>query len=95
MELGKPYLAAMQQSLRHRLSRDADPLPLIVQMGTLKVGQPFICGHFSGKVKSLISMPLKSVKEAGPAMPVKVLGSQSSNAGDELTVMDSENLSGH
>src|SRR5271165_4444457 len=64
---------------------------VIVQMGTLKVGQPFICGHFSGKVKSLISDAGESVKEAGPATPVKVLGFTGlPNAGDELTVMDSE-----
>ena len=64
---------------------------VIVQMGTLKVGQPFICGHFSGKVKSLINDAGESVKEAGPATPVKVLGFTGlPNAGDELTVMDSE-----
>jgi translation initiation factor IF-2 len=64
---------------------------VIVQMGTLKVGQPFICGHFSGKVKSLINDSGESVKEAGPATPVKVLGFTGlPNAGDELTVMDSE-----
>jgi translation initiation factor IF-2 len=64
---------------------------VIVQMGTLKVGQPFICGHFSGKVKSLINDAGENVKEAGPAMPVKVLGFTGlPNAGDELTVMDSE-----
>jgi translation initiation factor IF-2 len=64
---------------------------VIVQMGTLKVGQPFICGHFSGKVKSLINDAGENVKEAGPATPVKVLGFTGlPNAGDELTVMDSE-----
>jgi translation initiation factor IF-2 len=64
---------------------------VIVQMGTLKVGQPFICGHFSGKVKSLINDSGENVKEAGPATPVKVLGFTGlPNAGDELTVMDSE-----
>src|SRR6202040_3470037 len=64
---------------------------LIVQMGTLKVGQPFICGSFWGKVKSLIGDGGESVKEAGPATPVKVLGFTGlPNAGDELTVMDAE-----
>jgi translation initiation factor IF-2 len=64
---------------------------VIVQMGTLKVGQPFICGSFWGKVKSLINDAGESVKEAGPAMPVKVLGFTGlPNAGDELTAMESE-----
>jgi translation initiation factor IF-2 len=64
---------------------------LIVQMGTLKVGQPFICGSFWGKVKSLINDVGENVKEAGPATPVKVLGFTGlPNAGDELTAMESE-----
>jgi translation initiation factor IF-2 len=64
---------------------------VIVQMGTLKVGQPFICGSFWGKVKSLISDTGENVKEAGPATPVKILGFTGlPNAGDELTAMESE-----
>jgi translation initiation factor IF-2 len=64
---------------------------VIVQMGTLKVGQPFICGHFWGKVKSLINDAGENVKQGGPATPVKVLGFTGlPNAGDELTVMESE-----
>jgi translation initiation factor IF-2 len=64
---------------------------VIVQMGTLRVGQPFICGNFWGKVKSLMNDSGENVKEAGPATPVKVLGFTGiPNAGDELTVMDAE-----
>jgi translation initiation factor IF-2 len=64
---------------------------VIVQMGTLKVGQPFICGNFWGKVKSLINDAGENIKEAGPATPAKVLGFTGlPNAGDELTVMESE-----
>jgi translation initiation factor IF-2 len=64
---------------------------VIVQMGTLRVGQPFICGNFWGKVKSLINDAGENVKEAKPATPVKVLGFTGlPNAGDELTVMDAE-----
>jgi translation initiation factor IF-2 len=64
---------------------------VIVQMGTLRVGQPFICGNFWGKVKSLINDTGESVKEARPATPVKVLGFTGlPNAGDELTVMEAE-----
>jgi translation initiation factor IF-2 len=64
---------------------------LIVRMGTLKIGAPFICGNYWGKVKSLIDDQGRPIKEAGPATPVKVLGfSGLPNAGDEFVVMDSE-----
>jgi len=64
---------------------------VIVKMGTLKVGQAFLCGLEWGKVKSLINDLGKPVKEVGPGMPVKVLGFDGlPKAGDELMVMDSE-----
>ena len=64
---------------------------VIVQMGTLKVGDPFICGDYSGKVKSLLDDRGEPIKEAGPSTPVKVLGFTGlPNAGDELLVMESE-----
>jgi translation initiation factor IF-2 len=64
---------------------------VIVQMGTLRIGDPFICGDYSGKVKSLLDDRGKPVKQAPPSMPVKVLGFTGlPNAGDELLVMDSE-----
>ena len=63
----------------------------IVRLGTLKVGDAFSCGNYWGKVKQLINDLGKPVKEAGPAMPVKILGlSGLPNAGDELVVMESE-----
>jgi translation initiation factor IF-2 len=64
---------------------------VIVQMGTLKVGDPFICGDYSGKVKSLLDDRGQPIKEAGPSTPVKVLGFTGlPNAGDEFLVMESE-----
>jgi len=64
---------------------------LIVKLGTLRVGQPFICGNQWGKVKQLINDLGKPIKEAGPATPVKVLGfSGLPHAGDELVAMDNE-----
>src|SRR5207237_8679375 len=64
---------------------------VIVQMGTLKVGEPFICGDYSGKVKSLIDDRGRPVKEVGPSTPVKVLGFTGlPNAGDEFLAMVSE-----
>jgi translation initiation factor IF-2 len=64
---------------------------VIVQMGTLKVGEPFICGDYGGKVKSLVDDQGKAIKSAGPSTPVKVLGFTGlPNAGDEFLVMESE-----
>ena len=64
---------------------------VIVQIGTLKIGQPFICGDYWGKVKSLIDDRGEQIKGAGPATPMKVLGFTGlPNAGDEFLVMDSE-----
>ncbi len=64
---------------------------VIVQTGTLKVGDPFICGSFSGKVKLLLDDRNGQLKGAGPSMPVEVLGfSGVPKVGDELVVMDNE-----
>jgi translation initiation factor IF-2 len=64
---------------------------VIINTGTLRVGDAFICGNYWGKLKQLTNDLGQPVKEAPPAMPVKVLGlSGLPNAGDELIVMDSE-----
>lgn len=64
---------------------------LIVRAGIIRVGQPFICGNYWGKLKQLISDNAKPIREAGPSTPVKILGlSGLPNAGDELIVMTSE-----
>lgn len=64
---------------------------VIVQMGTLRIGDPFICGDYNGKVKSLLDDQGKPVKEVGPSTAVKVVGFTGlPNAGDELLVMESE-----
>jgi translation initiation factor IF-2 len=64
---------------------------VIVQMGTLTTGDPFICGDYGGKIKSLMDDRGQPIKEAGPSTPVKVLGfSGLPHAGDEFLVMESE-----
>src|SRR5437667_6076644 len=64
---------------------------VIVQMGTLRIGDPFICGDYWGKVKSLLDDRGQPIKQAGPSTPVKVLGFTGlPNAGDEFLVMESE-----
>jgi translation initiation factor IF-2 len=62
---------------------------VLVQNGTLKVGQNFICGLFSGRVRALLDERGKIVKEAGPAIPVQVLGLTGvPMAGDQFLVVD-------
>jgi translation initiation factor IF-2 len=64
---------------------------VIVRMGTLKSGQAFICGKWSGKVKSLLDDFGKPMKEAGPSTPCRIIGFAGlPNAGDELVVMENE-----
>lgn len=64
---------------------------VIVQMGTLKTGDAFICGKFAGKVKALFDDQGKAIKSAGPSTPVKVVGfSGLPSSGDEFLVMDNE-----
>ncbi len=47
---------------------------VLVQRGTLRVGDNFICGKFSGRVRALFDERGKNVKEAGPSIPVQILG---------------------
>jgi translation initiation factor IF-2 len=63
---------------------------VLVQRGTLKVGEDFICGMFSGRVRALFDERGNSVTEAGPTIPVQVLGFDGvPSAGDTfLTVTD-------
>jgi len=64
---------------------------VIVESGTLKVGTPFICGPFSGKVRSLVNDRGETVKSAAPGTPVEVIGFEElPNVGDHLTEMKSE-----
>jgi translation initiation factor IF-2 len=64
---------------------------VIVQSGTLKIGQAFICGPYSGKVKSMNNDRGQIIKEVRPGMPAEVIGfSGMPNVGDEVVVLDNE-----
>ncbi len=64
---------------------------VLVQKGTLKVGQCMAAGSAYGRVRAMIDDKGKRVKEAGPSMPVEVLGLSSvPNAGEVFVVCDSE-----
>ncbi|MCA1763230.1 MAG: translation initiation factor IF-2 [Cryomorphaceae bacterium] len=64
---------------------------LLVESGTLKVGDAVLAGHFTGKVKAMFNERGQEVKEAGPSIPVSMLGlSGAPNAGDKFNVLDDE-----
>lgn len=61
---------------------------VLVQKGTLRVGDSFICGLYDGRVKALLDERGHSVDEAGPAVPVQVLGAGGvPQAGDTFQAM--------
>ncbi|MBA3892493.1 MAG: translation initiation factor IF-2, partial [Gemmatimonadales bacterium] len=61
---------------------------ILVQKGTLHVGDNFICGKFSGRVRALYDERGKAVKEAGPSIPVQILGFEGvPAAGDTFAVV--------
>ncbi len=62
---------------------------ILVQSGTLKVGDNFICGKFSGRVRALYDERGKTVKAAGPSVPVQILGFEGvPSAGDTFAVVE-------
>ncbi|MCM8731866.1 translation initiation factor IF-2 [Hephaestia sp. GCM10023244] len=64
---------------------------VLVNRGTLRVGDVFVVGAESGKVRALIDDKGRQVKEAGPSVPVEVLGlSGVPSAGDPLQVVENE-----
>jgi translation initiation factor IF-2 len=64
---------------------------ILVRKGTLKVGDIFVVGAESGKVRALIDDKGKQIKQAGPSVPVEVLGlSGVPGAGDPLSVVENE-----
>jgi len=64
---------------------------VIVQHGTLEIGDSFICGPYWGKVKSLISDTGAIIKSAGPSTPARVMGFNGApSPGEEFVVMPNE-----
>ena len=62
---------------------------VLVQNGTLKLGDYVLVGTSSGKVRGMIDDKGKNIKSAGPSVPVSILGLGSvPNAGDQLYVVD-------
>lgn len=64
---------------------------VLVQRGKLRIGDIFIAGAEWGRVRALIDDKGRNIKEAGPSMPVEVLGAQGTPlAGDDFAVVEDE-----
>jgi len=64
---------------------------VLVQSGTLDVGDAFICGGVWGKVKALLDDRGKRIASAGPSTPVEIVGYDAvPNVGDELVELENE-----
>ena len=64
---------------------------ILVQKGTLKVGDYVLAGSYSGKIKALLNERGNPIKEAGPSTPATLLGLNGApTAGDVFIVMESE-----
>ncbi len=66
---------------------------VLIQEGTVKPGDHFVVGQFSGKVRALLNDKSKPIKSAGPSIPVEVQGiSGVPSAGDEFVVVTDEKM---
>jgi len=64
---------------------------LLVQDGTLKVGDPIVVGHTYGRVRAMVNDKGRRVKEAGPSTPVEITGlNDVPQAGDRFVVFEDE-----
>jgi translation initiation factor IF-2 len=68
---------------------------VLVQRGTLKVGDPLVAGAAWGRVRALVDANGEQVRSAGPSMPVQVLGlSDVADAGEGFVVAPNEKIAG-
>ncbi|MBB4821775.1 translation initiation factor IF-2 [Pseudomonas alcaligenes] len=75
-----------------RLDKGRGPVAtVLVQDGTLRQGDMVLCGVNFGRVRAMLDENGKPIKEAGPSIPVEILGLDGTpDAGDELTVIGDE-----
>ncbi|RDC59439.1 Translation initiation factor IF-2 [Alteripontixanthobacter maritimus] len=87
-----PDRAADAVVIEAQLDKGRGPVAtVIVTRGTLRRGDTFVVGTESGKVRAIVNDAGKQIKEAGPSMPVEVLGLGGvPGAGEQLTVVENE-----
>ena len=95
MELkANPDKLARGHIVEAKLDKGRGPVAtVLIQEGTLRQGDNFVCGPFSGRVRALMSDQGKKVKDAGPSLPVEVQGFEGvPEAGEEFFVVSDEKL---
>ncbi|MFT3669912.1 MAG: translation initiation factor IF-2 [Pseudoxanthomonas sp.] len=95
MELkANPDKPARGHIVEAKLDKGRGPIAtVLIQEGTLRQGDSFVCGTFSGRVRALMSDQGKKVKEAGPSLPVEVQGFEGvPEAGEEFFVVSDEKV---
>jgi translation initiation factor IF-2 len=87
-----PHRDAEGVIVEAKLERGRGPVgTALVQRGTLKLGDLVVAGSAYGRVRALINDLGEQVKEAGPSVPVEVLGFDSApEAGDQFAVVENE-----
>ena len=93
MELKADYnRRARGTIIESRLDKGRGPVgTVLVNNGTLKVGDSFLCGTIAGRVRAMIDDTGKKIDQAGPSTPVEVIGfPEVPNAGDIFVVMEDE-----
>ena len=80
--------------IESRLDKGHGPIAtVLIQKGTLRPGDIFICANKNGKVRALMNERGVRIESAGPSQPVQILGFQTvPQAGDNLTVVDDEKI---
>ncbi len=95
MELkANPDKPARGHIVEAKLDKGRGPIAtVLIQEGTLRQGDSFVCGTFSGRVRALMSDQGKKVKDAGPSLPVEVQGFEGvPEAGEEFFVVADEKV---
>ncbi|HEU4500161.1 MAG TPA: translation initiation factor IF-2 [Nitrospira sp.] len=89
-----PHQLAKGTVVEAKLERGRGPVAtVLVQSGTLHVGDVFVVGPFSGKVRALINHTGSKVQQAGPSVPVEVIGLPGvPSAGDVFQAVKDERI---
>ncbi len=95
MELkANPDKPARGRIVEARLDKGRGPMAtVLIQEGTLRTGDPFVCGIFSGRVRAMFDDQGRVIKEAGPSIPVEVQGFEGvPEAGEEFFAVADEKI---
>ncbi|MEW6234299.1 MAG: translation initiation factor IF-2 [Candidatus Omnitrophota bacterium] len=79
--------------IESRLEQGRGPVAtVLVEQGTLRIGEPFVTGVYSGRVRAMLNDRGETIQEAGPSWPVEILGIEDvPSAGDPFIVVKDDN----